>query len=248
MQGHFRIQGSLFPLLSLPLQASILLHFCVCWWDVFLSGCWLMGLLQVELGTSYLTSSQSPWCYAVFLLPSAAQPPAAGGASPEHMLFKQVCCLSLPQEKHVSSCSLRSALSILVMSAVPTRQNCCRERLHCRPQIAATARLCIPASEGFSLIHCCYGTSDMSVPSPLLRLHKNRRALVRPNHSQDHSPLQEAFCSFPVTPTDLIVEVSAGVWKASPLAGKGHGFPAFLARALTSTSLYSAKISASHFP
>lgn len=129
-----------------------------------------------------------------------------------------VCCLSQPQEKCLF---LQSEIYPIYPGGV-----CCPH-----PDRTAVGRGCIadlrlqpqedcvslPVSEDFSLIYCCDRTSDMTVPSPFLWLHKTRRALVRPNHSQNHSLLQEAFCSFPVTPTDLIVEVSAGIIE-------GHSF------------------------
>lgn len=128
LQWLLRLQGKSFFFLlllavagfhSFPLLAC-LPSVCACGgvFDVL-----AVSLLQTALGTSYLTPPQPLWCCAAFSPPLAAQPPTAGCSPPGHTFCRQVCCLSLCQEKG-PACSLKSALQLLHSAASSGQRHC----------------------------------------------------------------------------------------------------------------------------
>lgn len=104
LQWLLRLQGkSFFFLVLLAVAGFHSFPLLACLPSVCTCGGVFDGLavspLQTALGTRYLTPPQPLWCCAAFSPPLAAQPPAAGCPPPGHTFCRQVCCLSLCQEK-----------------------------------------------------------------------------------------------------------------------------------------------------
>lgn len=119
--GSSGFRGSLFFFLLLAVAGFNSFPLLACLPSVCTCGGVFDGLavspLQTALGTSYLTPPHPLWCCSAFSPLLAAQPPAAGCPPPGHTFCRQVCCLSLRQEKG-TACSLRSALQPLRSGAL----------------------------------------------------------------------------------------------------------------------------------